>query len=47
MQRPDDNAEALKTRMKAYHEQTAPILGYYASKNVLFTVDAMGKMNDV
>lgn len=41
IQRPDDNAEALKTRLGAYHEQTAPILGYYAKKNVLFTVDAM------
>ena len=29
IQRPDDNAEALKSRMKAYHEQTSPILDYY------------------
>lgn len=47
IQRPDDNAEALKTRLKGYHEETAPILGYYAKKNVLFTVDAMAKMDVV
>lgn len=47
IQRPDDNAEALKTRLKAYHEQTSPILGYYAKKNVLLTVDAMQKMDAV
>ena len=47
IQRPDDNAEALKTRLKAYHEQTSPILGYYAKKNVLLTVDAMQKMDTV
>ena len=47
MQRPDDNADALKTRLKAYHEQTSPILGYYKQKNVLLTVDAMQKMDVV
>jgi len=47
MQRPDDNADALKTRLGGYHEQTAPILGYYAQKNVLFTVNAMAKMDVV
>lgn len=47
IQRPDDNAEALKTRLKLYHEETAPILDYYKQKNVLMTVDAMQKMNNV
>merc|ERR1719224_187742 len=44
IQRPDDNADALKTRLNGYHKETAPILGYYKEKNVLFTVDAMQKM---
>jgi len=29
MQRSDDNAEALKKRLEAYHQQTEPILDYY------------------
>ena len=29
IQRKDDNAEVLKKRMGAYHNQTAPILDYY------------------
>jgi len=47
MQRPDDNKEALTKRMTAYHEQTSPILDYYKKKNVLFTINAMGKMPQV
>lgn len=47
MQRPDDNKEALVSRMTAYHEQTSPILEYYKQKNVLFTINAMGKMPQV
>ena len=43
IQRPDDNADALKTRLKGYHEQTVPILSYYKAKNVLMTIDAMKK----
>jgi adenylate kinase len=35
IQRKDDNAEVLKKRMTAYHGQTAPILEYYRSKNIL------------
>jgi adenylate kinase len=31
MQRPDDTAEALVTRLEAYHGETVPILGHYAS----------------
>ena len=47
IQRPDDNAEALKTRLKGYHEQTVPILSYYKNKNILMTIDAMAKPNVV
>ena len=47
MQRPDDNKEALTKRMSAYHEQTSPILDFYKKKNVLFTINAMGKMPQV
>ena len=30
MQRKDDNAESLKTRLSAYHTQTAPIIDFYS-----------------
>jgi adenylate kinase len=39
--RADDNAETVRTRLKAYHAQTAPIAGYYAKKGVLKGVDGM------
>ena len=47
MQRKDDTKEALVTRLKAYHSQTSPILDYYRQRNVLFSVNAMQKMNMV
>jgi adenylate kinase len=37
--RPDDQPEVVKTRLKAYHDQTAPILPYYRRKGVLQKVD--------
>ena len=45
--RADDNAEALKKRLDAYREQTAPVSGYYASKGALKTVDGMAPIDDV
>ena len=35
--RSDDNPEVLKGRLFAYREQTAPLVGYYASKGLLET----------
>jgi len=39
--RPDDNADTVAKRLKAYHEQTAPILPYYREKSILHQVDGM------
>lgn len=39
--RKDDNAETVKARLKAYHEQTAPILPYYKKKGLVKRVDGM------
>lgn len=39
--RSDDNAETLKKRLAVYHEQTAPIIPYYAGSGKLKTVDGM------
>jgi adenylate kinase len=40
VQRKDDTEEAIRRRLKIYHEQTEPLKGYYAGKNILATVDA-------
>lgn len=45
--RADDNAETVTTRLAQYHEQTAPILPYYAGRGVLKTVDGMADIDEV
>ncbi|HVJ77040.1 MAG TPA: adenylate kinase [Hyphomicrobium sp.] len=45
--RPDDNAEALKTRLIAYYRETAPIIGYYFAHGLLRTIDGMAPIEDV
>ncbi|HLI20900.1 MAG TPA: nucleoside monophosphate kinase, partial [Stellaceae bacterium] len=45
--RPDDNAETVKARLKAYRDQTAPILPYYKSKGLLRAVDGMADIDEV
>ncbi|WP_372054166.1 adenylate kinase [Tistrella mobilis] len=45
--RKDDNAETVKSRLDAYHAQTAPLLPYYEAKGLLRTVDGMADIDDV
>lgn len=40
MRRSDDNAEALKKRLEAYHLQTRPLASYYALRGIHYKVDA-------
>lgn len=40
VQRSDDNAEALKKRLVTYHEQTAPVVGYYQKTGIWKGIDA-------
>jgi adenylate kinase len=40
VQRPDDTAEVVVTRLKNYNEQTAPLVDYYKRKNTVYTIDA-------
>jgi len=47
IRRPDDNAETMKARLKAYRDQTAPILPYYRKKGMLKSVDGMAAMEKV
>lgn len=39
--RPDDNPDVLFQRLKAYRDQTAPLVAYYHGKGILKTVDGM------
>ncbi len=45
--RSDDNADTVRSRLSAYHAQTAPILPYYADKGVLVAVDGMADIDEV
>ncbi len=45
--RSDDNPEAVRSRLAAYRDQTAPILPFYSDKGVLQSVDGMGGMEEV
>ena len=45
--RSDDNPDTVKSRLKAYHEQTAPILPYYKEAGLLKTVDGRESMGHV
>jgi adenylate kinase len=45
--RADDNPEALKKRLAAYREQTAPLAGYYRRSGELKTVDGMASIESV
>jgi adenylate kinase len=42
--RADDNAETVRTRLSAYHAETAPLIDYYAARGVLTSVPAMGEI---
>jgi adenylate kinase len=37
--RADDNPETVKTRLKAYHEQTAPLISYYKERGKFAMID--------
>jgi adenylate kinase len=45
--RADDNAEALKKRLEAYHAQTAPLSAFYARSGRLKAVDGMADIGEV
>jgi adenylate kinase len=45
--RADDNPEVLKGRLAAYRAQTAPLVGHYAGKGMLKSVDGMAPIEEV
>lgn len=40
IQRSDDNADTLKKRLVTYHQQTAPVVGYYQRTGIWKPIDA-------
>jgi adenylate kinase len=45
--RPDDTEEAVRTRLGAYHAQTAPIVPFYEAKGLVRRVDGVGTLQEV
>lgn len=45
--RADDNADTVRSRLDAYHAQTAPLIDYYDARGVLQRVDAMADIGVV
>ncbi len=45
--RSDDNPETIRKRLKAYDEQTAPLLPFYRDKSLLHTINAMAPIDRV
>jgi len=47
VQRNDDKAEAIETRLRVYDEQTAPLISFYDRQRVLSQLDAGGPVETV
>ena len=47
IRRSDDNAEALKKRLEAYHKQTQPLIEYYHRLGIHTKIDAAQDPNSV
>ena len=45
--RSDDTEEIIRTRMKVYQEQTAPLIAYYRKRGILAEVDGLGSIEQV
>jgi adenylate kinase len=45
--RADDNAETVRTRLQAYHAETAPLIDYYAARGALTAIPAMGEIGAI
>ena len=45
--RPDDDPNALATRLKAYRDQTAPVLSWYEARNGVRRIPAVGTIQEI
>lgn len=46
-QRPDDNEETVRNRLKVYHESTAPLIDYYNKKGILKEIDGSKSIEEI
>ncbi|MFF9521360.1 adenylate kinase [Streptomyces achromogenes] len=46
-QRDDDSEETVRKRLEVYHTQTEPIIDYYRSQELVVTISALGKVDEV
>ncbi|MBI1292752.1 adenylate kinase [bacterium] len=47
VKRVDDDPETTRERLRIYHDQSSPVLDYYAERGVLYTIDANGTTDEV
>jgi adenylate kinase len=47
VQRKDDTEETVRNRLSAYHEQTAPLAGWYEERGVLIRIDGNRSIEEV
>lgn len=40
IRRSDDNEKTLRSRLEAYHKQTAPLVQYYGARGIHHAIDA-------
>lgn len=45
--REDDTEESIAQRLRLYHEQTDPILGYYGKQGLLIEIDGLGSIEEI
>lgn len=46
-QRDDDKEETIKNRLVVYDEQTNPLIRWYQSKNIVYSVDGIGTVQEI
>ncbi|MFH2011804.1 MAG: adenylate kinase [Pseudomonadota bacterium] len=46
-QRDDDKEDTIKSRLKVYHNQTAPVVEFYQKKNTAKAINGIGKIDEI
>lgn len=46
-QRDDDKEETIKNRLVVYDEQTNPLIRWYQNKNIVYSVDGIGTVQEI
>ncbi len=45
--RTDDTSDVIKQRLDVYRKQTAPLLEFYSRRNLLQSIDGVGKISEI